>query len=121
MFTYSQSTGTMTDPTGAALATGYSGNGDTMNDPDSQNVEGHGPVPQGTYRIGPANTVPHLGPIAMALTPDPANTMFGRSGFFIHGDNVLMNHTASEGCIILDRTSRQTIANSDDRVLTVTA
>jgi hypothetical protein len=47
--------------------------------------------------------------------------MFGRSGFFIHGDNQAMNHTASEGCIILPHAARIAIASSGDRGLRVIA
>jgi hypothetical protein len=57
----------------------------------------------------------------MALDPDPGNQMFGRDGFLIHGDNMAMNHTASEGCIILGRPIREQIADSADRVIVVTA
>jgi lipoprotein-anchoring transpeptidase ErfK/SrfK len=119
MFTYSQSTGIVTDNSGAAVATGYSGNGPAMNDPGSQHIAGHGPLPQGSYTIGSATTLPHLGPLAMSLNPHPANRMFGRSGFFIHGDNASLNHSASDGCIILDLKARQTIAAAEDRHLTV--
>ena len=37
--------------------------------------------------------------------------MQGRSGFFIHGDNANMNHTASNGCIILGPAERQAIVS----------
>jgi hypothetical protein len=47
--------------------------------------------------------------------------MFGRDGFLIHGDNSAMNHTASEGCIILTRDIRQRISDSGDTQLTVIA
>ncbi len=59
--------------------------------------------------------------MVMALDPDPGNQMFGRDGFLIHGDNMAMNHTASEGCIILGRPIREQIADSADRVIVVTA
>ncbi len=45
--------------------------------------------------------------------------MFGRSGFLIHGDSVSHPGEASEGCIILDRNVRETIANDDDKYLVV--
>jgi hypothetical protein len=47
--------------------------------------------------------------------------MFGRSGFLIHGDNAEMNHTASDGCIILSHDIREQIDESEDRVLIVTS
>jgi hypothetical protein len=57
----------------------------------------------------------------MPLTPDPANDMCGRAGFFIHGDNITAPGTASDGCIILSRTTRVAIDASEDKQLTVVA
>jgi hypothetical protein len=45
--------------------------------------------------------------------------MFGRSDFYIHGDNPALNYTASEGCIILARPIREQIAASGDNDLQV--
>ncbi|MGB9255254.1 MAG: hypothetical protein WCC25_10510, partial [Candidatus Korobacteraceae bacterium] len=81
-------------------------------------------LPHGTYTIGPAyddNNHPGKGPVVMPLEPDPANEMFGRDGFLIHGDTAARDHTASDGCIILDIPYRDQIAASPDRVLIVTA
>lgn len=117
---YSQTSGSMTF-NGAGVATGYSGNGAGLNNPALQNDPDVGPIPQGNYTIGAAHADPEKGPVVMALTPDPANQMFGRDGFLIHGDNPEMNHTASKGCIILARPFRQQIAASADRVLIVIA
>lgn len=47
--------------------------------------------------------------------------LFGRDGFFIHGDNTAGNHTASEGCRIFGPAIRQRIADSGDTGLTVIA
>jgi len=55
----------------------------------------------------------------MRLTPDPANEMYGRGGFLIHGDNGRGNQSSSEGCIILNRNIRNQIGNSGDDVLRV--
>jgi len=111
----------MIDTAGSLLATGYSGHGDGVNNPAMQNVHDFGPIPQGVYTIGePLDPPDHLGTLAMPLTPDPANEMFGRSEFFIHGDNAAMNHSASDGCIILDHTARAAIFAGSDRGLTVT-
>jgi hypothetical protein len=119
--TYSQSTGQLCDAEGNLLVTGYSGHGVGVNNPATQNVHDVGPIPQGVYAIGePLEPPDHLGPLAMPLTPDPANEMFGRSEFFIHGDNMEMNHSASDGCIILDHAARAAIAAGSDRRLTVT-
>jgi hypothetical protein len=98
----------------------YSGNGDGLNNPAMQEVHNVGPLPEGLYTIGPAkNPIDELGPIALELIPDPSNEMFGRFGFFIHGDNQLMNYTASNGCIILPRAVRQYIEESPDKLLSV--
>lgn len=109
-FLYSQSTGLL-EYDEEQIARGYSGHGAGLNNPAMQNVRMVGPVPQGKYTICPANDAhPHLGPVAMELTPWNGNAMFLRSGFFIHGDNAEMNHTASDGCIILPRDVRERIA-----------
>jgi len=118
---YQQSTGNLSLNT-IFIVTGYSGNGAGLNKPTAQNQPNVGPVPQGTYTIGAAHSPPdHLGPLALPLYPDLANIMFGRFGFFIHGDNQFMNQTASNGCIIMAHDIRQQIASSGDTVLTVTA
>lgn len=119
-WSYSQSTGALSLD-GTFIGTGYSGNGEGLDNPDFQNVPDVGPIPEGTYTIGPASTHPGKGPVVMALDPDPSNEMFGRSGFLIHGDTAAMNHTASDGCIILSRDIREQIAASEDTVLIVTS
>ena len=102
-FEYQQSTGQLT---GTVTAEGYSGNGAGLNNPAMQQVHAVGPLPQGTYTIQPPHADPKVGPIAMRLVPAPANDMFGRGDFLMHGDNAAMNHTASEGCIILPKAAR---------------
>jgi hypothetical protein len=122
MWTYSQSTGNLTDRFGSVLGQGYSGNGSDLNNPAAEGVIGHGPIPQGAWEIGPFSDHPVLGPISAPLTPAPSNDMDGRDGgFYIHGDNAQMNHTASDGCIILSRPLRQSIADSGDTSLQVVA
>ncbi len=121
-WTYQQSTGYLTDASGEVVGQGYSGNGADMNSPTAEGVIGHGPIPQGAWTIGPFETYPHLGPFAAPLTPGPGNDMDGRQGgFFIHGDNAEMNHTASDGCVILAHDLRTEIANSGDVDLIVIA
>lgn len=119
MWTYHQSTGVLTHD-GETAGTGYSGNGEGMNNPAMQDVRGHGPLPAGSYTIGaPLDPPDHLGPLAMPLTPAPANEMFGRSAFFMHGDNAAMNYSASDGCIVMARAIRQAVLGSGDTALTV--
>lgn len=119
---YSQRTGSLMDPRGEIIATGYSGHGTGLNNPYMQHVEGMGPIPTGSYIIGPPkDPIDHLGPVAMPLTERPGGNYFKRSAFFIHGDNASADHTASDGCVILARNIRQMIADSDDRELIVVA
>lgn len=105
-WTYIQSTGELLDPDGALVATGYAGRGIGLNCPALQNVHDCGPLPQGFY--GCAAPVDHsrLGPDAIPLAPFPANEMFNRGGFYVHGDNAAENHSASEGCIVVDPATR---------------
>ena len=118
MYSYQQSTGILSKD-GVTLGIGYSGCKLGLNNPAMQDVANVGPCPQGLYTIGPDFTDPEKGPIVMHLVPDSANQMFGRSAFMLHGDNMLMNHSASEGCIILDRALREIIATDTDKQLTV--
>ena len=116
MFTYSQSTGTLTHD-GDFEGTGYSGRDAGRNNPDMQQVADTGPIPRGAYRIGAPYQHPHLGPCVMNLDPTPETDTFGRALFRIHGDNA--SHNASEGCIILGPAIRHMIAGSGDTALTV--
>lgn len=130
MWKYEQNSGTMIDPDGNVLATGYSGEwdgslpiggpNDHRNKPTDENIKATGPIPTGTYTIEDATNNTNKGPIAMHLTPDANNEMFGRSAFMIHGDlSPPRSGRASEGCIILNRVARTAIDDSDDRVLIV--
>jgi len=115
LFRYEQSTGGFYDcrwPKPIFMAAGYSGKGGCINQPDCQSVVGIGPIPQGRYRIGAARTHHRLGPVCLPLTPDAGNDMFGRSGFYIHGDNRRGDRSASSGCIILGRVVRDLIARA---------
>ena len=98
----------------------YSGHGDALNNAAYQSAEGLGPIPVGQYRIGTFFDHPRLGPCVAHLTPVNNTNVYGRSGFFIHGDNVAMDHSASDGCIIVNRAIRTAIRASDDTNLTVT-
>lgn len=121
-FTYVQRTGSIYWPDGKKMGIGYSGHGTGLNNPDMQASVGIGPLPIGIYFIAPPHTpVDHLGPVALPLVPDKGNNMHGRSGFLIHGDNWAMNHTASNGCVILSRGFREMISGTNDKVLRVVA
>lgn len=117
-WTYERTTGTLTDPNGHVVANdGYSGAGQGRNNPHMENVQNVGPIPRGSYRIDDARHSPNTGPVSMRLSPETGTHTFGRSAFAIHGDN--LTHTASQGCIILRRTVRDSINQSTDKVLTV--
>lgn len=96
--------------------TAYSGNGAGLNNPDMENVVGVGPLPRGGYEIGPFTTHPHLGVFVSRLKP-----LFktDRTELDIHGDNEHMNHTASDGCLILPLGVRKMMAASGDTKLSV--
>jgi len=102
------------------IGAGYCGHGSGLNNPSAQDQQNVGPIPTGSYAIGPIHTpADHLGPLALPLYPDPTNQMYGRFGFFIHGDNQYANHGASDGCIIIGPDIRRQVASSDDKTLVV--
>jgi RHS repeat-associated protein len=124
---YSQSTGQMThvlpDGTKQVGGTGYSGKDEGLNNPKAQDKPNVGPIPQGDWKIEPQKDnvtgQGHKLPASMRLDPSKNTETFGRSGFLIHGDNSQQNHSASNGCIILDRPTRNQIGGSGDNNLTV--
>ena len=120
MWTYRQSTGRLTDPNGNVKATGYSGHGAGLNNPAMEADHAEGPIPCGTWEIGPPKTpIDHLGPIALPLTIKTGDA-YGRSAFFIHGDFAGdTKELASLGCIILPATVREAINISPDKTLQV--
>ena len=118
-WTFEQSTGKLYAPDGELMATGYAGgncgeNPEGINNPSLQNIRSVGPLPQGLYTHVEAVEGSKLGPFAIPLIPEPDNEMFGRGGFYMHGDNFKGNRSASEGCIIMPRAIRLSFYNSDD-------
>lgn len=111
------------DGTRTTVGTGYSGQGSGLNNPAAQNQPNVGPIPQGNWHIGnQQNNVTGTGhklPDSMRLDPLKGTNTHGRDGFIIHGDNSAHNHTASNGCIILDRPIRNQIGHSGDNLLKV--
>lgn len=108
--------------------TGYSGNGNSRDDPRAEHKKNHGPIPRGHWTIGliersimittTEGNRKHLKD-AMRLTYNNGPAPYGRDHFLIHGDNSRLNHTASDGCIILGPDTRHRIAASGDRNLVV--
>lgn len=117
---YEQASGRLSDMDGSVVGIGYSGRyPDGKNKPEAQSIESVGPIPTGSYFIQPpVNTVTH-GPFVLPLSPFSQNTMFGRSGFLMHGDSVVHPGTASEGCIIMPRDVREKVWQSGDHTLQV--
>lgn len=118
MLTFKQSTGALYDADGKLLVVGYAGgnlgmNPEGINNPEKQAVVKVGPLPRGKYTFGRVVEGSHLGPFAIELIPDASNEMFGRSGFFMHGDSIAHPRCASEGCIVIPRTIREFAVNVD--------
>ena len=127
---YSESTGQLThvDANGNVDYTvggGYSGYGIGLNNPAVQFLksfargEPAGPIPEGTYIIGPPHYSPRTGPITMDLRPADLADALGRTHLRMHGDNKKHNHTASSGCIIEGPSVRKRVAASQDTCLKV--
>ena len=114
---YNQKTGQLT-LNNKAVGVGYSGRGNGRNNPLFETASNIGPIPRGRYRIGPQRSHPKKGSLTMSLIPI-GHTANGRTSFLIHGDSLKNPGDASEGCIILDRNVRQTIAVSGDADLEV--
>jgi hypothetical protein len=114
-----QTQGDLLDGSGKIIATGYSGALGFENNPVSQDIHDRGPIPQGSYAIGPPSDTTSHGPYVLPLEPAPENEMYGRSGFLIHGDSKEHPGQSSEGCIILPRAIREIVWNSGDHELHV--
>jgi hypothetical protein len=125
MWRYEQRTGSLSQKTtwvsghAPVVFTGYAGKGAGKNSPIMQDVEAVGPLPRGRYTIGAPVTHATVGVYALPLTPDPRNEMYGRSGFFIHGDSLDHPGEASHGCLVFSRSVRELIWKSGDHVLEV--
>lgn len=116
MWQYEQISGKLRDSDGNVVGIGYSGGGDGKNNPLMEHVVDVGPIPAGTYTIEgpPINTKAH-GPYVLKLTPDANTTAFIKSlgrdpaTFLMHGDSIPHPGTASEGCVIQDRMTRERV------------
>ena len=118
-WTYEQSLGRMMSQSGVVIANGYSGAGDGKNNPTEEYVKNIGPIPAGSYTVGPPIDSPIHGPFALPLLPDLDNDMYGRSGFMMHGDSLQHPGNASEGCIIMPRFAREQVWNGGDHRIVV--
>ncbi len=118
MWSYSQTTGALTDNDGTFVGTCYSGRGAGRDNPAYQDAIGTGPVPQGRYHISQPFETDTLKHPVFRLLPLPETEVFGRCGFLIHGDNA--DHNASHGCIVADHNIRMCLEISGDNELEVT-
>jgi hypothetical protein len=116
MIVFNRKAGTLS-LNGKTIAGVWSGHGDAHNDPSREREKGVGPLPAGIYSIGRLQDGGHLGPEVMRLTMVEGDA-FGRDGFFIHGDHPAdWDWSASDGCIIASRLTREWIdAQSDRRI-----
>jgi len=120
MIIYSQSLGKVWFNS-LIIGSGYSGNGDALNNPALENIVGHGPIPRGLWEIvrwtGDSHYTDNgghdLGPQVAILKPVDFNP-HDRAGLLWHGDNKLMNFTASNGCIISPRVLRDHLSKAWD-------
>ena len=110
---------TLAGPT--VIEVGYSGAGAGKNNPDMQNVPDVGPIPRGAWTIvGMSLVTADHGPCVLRLAPRIDTETYGRDGFLIHGDSISAPGSASKGCIILSRPTREKIWASGDKTLVVT-
>ena len=125
-WTFEISTGKMFDPAGKLAGVGYAGGDlgkrpDAVDNPADESIPDIGPLPEGLYMFG--SLVFHhvkLGTYCFPLNPDKDNRMYGRSGFWVHGDTAVPGH-ASEGCIVQPYPTRVAMYESTDHVLQVVA
>ena len=126
MYLFESSTGKLFGTDGSLIETGYAG-GDKglhkegINNPNMQDVPDIGPLPEGIYTMGTPVEGTHLGLLAIPLTPENTNTMFGRSGFYIHGDVIGAPGTASDGCIVMSHATRVTLSKCPFQQIQVVA
>ena len=120
MWTYEIRTGRMfKDGSIVVTGIGWAGQGAGKNNPDMQSAHGIGPLPCGLYKIQEPHDSPRTGPYTMNLVPDPANQMYGRGDFRIHGAAFEHPELSSEGCIIQAKTVRVEVWESNDHDLKV--
>lgn len=116
MWLYIQSTGDLFHNS-TYVETGYSGAvPDGTNNPAKECAKDVGPIPRGWYDVLAEVAKPT--PVALPLNPDdPGYCNPPRDGFLIHGDN--KTGTASTGCIIMSRATRERVRDSGDKRLRV--
>ncbi|MGA9127581.1 MAG: RHS repeat-associated core domain-containing protein, partial [Terracidiphilus sp.] len=104
---------------------GYSGGNEGLNpygvnNPAFESPPDVGPIPEGSYSIGPDNQ--HMGPYSLPLTPFPGSNLFRRGwhDFYIHGDNSSKPpQSSSKGCVVTNHNARKTINDAGGGTLNV--
>jgi Protein of unknown function (DUF2778) len=118
MWTYIRSSGVLLHAA-AYVGVGYAGKELATNNANCSDIKDVGPLPAGFYTFGVPINHSELGPMAIPLTPDPKNQMFGRGDFYCHGDSLVHPGFASDGCIVMISSVREQISMSEDKQLQV--
>ena len=108
---YSQSTGHLyladNQDARTFVAVGYSGAVGHVNRTESEAIVARGPIPRGLWRMDPPASHQRLGPIAIGLEAADPRIALKRGGYYVHGDNKAGDNSASTGCIVLSRATRE--------------
>lgn len=97
---------------------GYAGIGKGYNNPSQDGTKNVGPLPAGDYTIGKQEDHGDK-KTSMNLMPDKGNDMKKRDSFMIHGAHDNDQKDSSNGCIVLDKKSRDKVGASEDTSLHV--
>lgn len=108
IYTYQQANGLIWGPLGQLIGKGYSGAPEGKNDYNKQGIKNVGPIPIGLWTIDGYYDSQSLGPDVIVLNPFRHDAC-GRTWFRIHGDSKSSPGSASKGCIVLPRETRQMI------------
>eukprot|EP01017_Pseudomicrothorax_dubius_P026942 TRINITY_DN304_c0_g1_i6.p1 TRINITY_DN304_c0_g1~~TRINITY_DN304_c0_g1_i6.p1 ORF type:complete len:146 (+),score=42.75 TRINITY_DN304_c0_g1_i6:3-440(+) len=114
VFSYRGGKGSFYNARNKKTYSAYSGDQAHYNKEQFQNLRAKGPIPVGKWKVVQSFARhPNLGTLAHWIEPVAVPNRYGRSEFFVHGDNSRNNHTASAGCIIVDNDARAAIKQGD--------
>eukprot|EP01017_Pseudomicrothorax_dubius_P026941 TRINITY_DN304_c0_g1_i5.p1 TRINITY_DN304_c0_g1~~TRINITY_DN304_c0_g1_i5.p1 ORF type:complete len:189 (+),score=61.51 TRINITY_DN304_c0_g1_i5:73-567(+) len=114
VFTYGNGKGQFFNARTKKTYYAYSGDQSHYNRQEYQSLRAQGPIPVGKWKVVETNEYhPYLGYQAHWIEPVAVSRNYGRSEFFVHGDNSRQNHTASAGCIIVENEARENIRRGD--------
>ncbi len=116
---------------GVMTDTAYSGKGKDRNKAASQDIENYGPIPEGNWRIEEITAPdyykksPLQAPVFRLIPDAETEKRVGKDGmqrkpntFLIHGDS--KDHDASQGCIIVDKPTRNQLRKHEGEWIRVT-